>query len=98
MPKLFNKYSNGSYNADDLKIIEGIGPKIEQLLFDAGILTWEELAMTDIHYIKQVLAGAGSRFKMHDPTTWPRQAQLIIDGKWKELENYQTELVGGREK
>ena len=29
---------------DDLKIMEGIGPKIEQLLKDGGIATWEALA------------------------------------------------------
>ena len=81
-----------------MKIIEGIGPKIEQLLFDAGILTWDELAISDVHLIKEILSNGGPQFKMHDPSTWPKQAQLIIDGKWKELERYQEALDGGREK
>ncbi len=81
---------------DDLKIIEGVGPKIEQLLKDGGIDTWAALASADVDRIKEILNEAGSRYQMHDPTTWPAQAQMAADGKWDELTAYQDSLKGGR--
>ncbi len=81
---------------DDLKKIEGIGPKIASLLNDGGILTFASLASTDVSKIKEILLAAGSRYKMHDPTTWPQQAALAADGKWEELKKWQDELDGGR--
>ncbi len=89
--------SDAAVNPDDLKKIEGIGPKIEQLLNAAGISTFAELAMADVEQIKEVLNEAGSRYKMHDPTTWPQQAALAAAGKWDELKTLQDELNGGRE-
>ena len=82
---------------DDLKKIEGIGPKIASLLNDAGILTFASLASTDVDKIKEVLLAAGSRYKMHNPTTWPQQAALAADGKWDELKKWQDELDGGKD-
>lgn len=81
---------------DDLKKIEGIGPKIAELLNAAGIQSYADLAGTDIDKIKEVLDEAGSRYKMHDPTTWPEQAQMAADGKWDELKELQENLKGGK--
>ena len=81
---------------DDLKKIEGVGPKIASLLNDGGILTFASLASTDVSKIKDILLAAGSRYKMHDPTTWPQQAALAAEGKWDELKKWQDELDGGR--
>ncbi len=82
---------------EDLKKIEGIGPKIEQLLYEEGIYTWNDLANTEVVEIKIILEKAGPRYKMHDPGTWPDQARLAAQGKWEELEKWQDELKGGRE-
>ncbi|MBR9922272.1 MAG: 50S ribosomal protein L27 [Bacteroidetes bacterium] len=82
---------------DDLKVIEGIGPKIAGLLNDAGINTWADLADADLEVIQKVLDDAGPRYRMHDPATWSNQAALARDEKWAELEKYQDELDGGRE-
>ena len=46
---------------DDLKAIEGIGPKIEQLLHNAGIKTWESLANTSVEKIQSILDDAGGQ-------------------------------------
>ena len=81
---------------DDLKKIEGIGPKIEGLLHDAGILTFANLASTDAAKVKEILTAAGSRYASHDPTTWGQQAQMAADGKWDELKKWQDELDGGK--
>lgn len=81
---------------DDLKKIEGIGPKIASLLNDAGIMTFANLAATDASKVKEILAAAGSRFTAHDPTTWGQQAGLAANGKWDELKKWQDELDGGK--
>ncbi len=82
--------------ADDLRIIEGIGPKISQLLNEAGISTFAQLASADIEDLRRILANAGSRFRLAKPDTWPEQARLAADGDWEALEALQSELTGGR--
>ncbi len=82
---------------NDLKIIEGIGEKIESILKNSGITTWNQLAQSNSDHIKEILlAEGGSGYQIHEPRTWPRQAQLAFEGKWKELKEYQDELKGGR--
>ncbi|MCB0705248.1 MAG: hypothetical protein KDC34_08055 [Saprospiraceae bacterium] len=85
------------FSSDNLQIIEGIGPKIEQLLKDAGIGTWAALAGASYDKVKGVLDAAGPRYRMHDPKSWSEQAKLAADGKWEELINYQKFLDGGKE-
>lgn len=84
-------------NKDNLKKIEGIGPKIEELLNAANILTFEALANTEASAIKTILDNAGSSFKTHDPTTWPKQADMAAKGLWDELKTWQDALDGGKE-
>lgn len=81
---------------DDLKIVEGIGPKIEGLLNNEGIFTFAQLAATAPERIKEILDAAGPRFQMHDPTTWPKQSAMARDGQWDELKAWQEELNKGR--
>lgn len=85
-----------SYKQDDLKIVEGIGPKIEELLHNAGIKTWKALSETSSTSIKEILTAAGPNFQLADPETWPKQAELADAGKWAELEEYQSFLQGGK--
>jgi len=84
------------WKQDDLKAIEGIGPKIAGLLKDSGINTWKQLANAPLNKLQEVLDNAGSRFKLADPGTWAKQAQLADEGKWDELQEYQDFLDGGR--
>jgi predicted flap endonuclease-1-like 5' DNA nuclease len=81
---------------DDLKRIEGIGPKIEELLNAANILTFKDLAATKADNVKTILEGGGKRFQMHDPTSWASQSQLAATGKWDDLKKMQDELNGGK--
>ena len=81
---------------DDLKKIEGIGPKISELLTKGGIPTFAALAAAEVDTLKGILADAGKRYQMHDPTTWPDQASLAAEGKWEELKTLQDELDGGK--
>ena len=82
--------------ADDLTLIEGIGPKIAQLLAGAGITTFAKLASTPVADIASVLKAAGSRFATHKPDTWPQQSALARDGKMDELKALQDALDGGK--
>jgi len=83
--------------ADDLKIIEGVGPKIESLMKEAGFEDLRAVANASLEDLKKVLEDAGSRYQMHDPTTWSKQAELAADEKWEELQEYQDHLKGGKE-
>jgi large subunit ribosomal protein L21 len=79
--------------ADDLKKIEGIGPKIADTLAEAGITTFAQLAKTDAAKIAEIIADVRGN---HVTETWPAQAQLAADGKWDELQKWQDELNGGK--
>ena len=89
--------AGGPGQRDDLKKIEGIGPKIQKLLNDDQIFTFVELAEAPLDRLKGILRRAGSRYKMHDPTSWADQAKLAADGRWQELDEFQDVLLGGRE-
>ncbi len=83
---------------DDLTKVEGVGPKISEILQENGITTFAKLADTEVEKLTEILAEAGSRYKSHDPQSWPRQAKLAADGKWDELKKLQDDLDGGRVK
>lgn len=85
-----------SNRKDDLKKIEGIGPKIEQIFNKAGLKSFDDVAGSTPTKLKKILSEAGSRYKMHDPKTWPRQAKLASSGNWKRLKTLQDSLKGGR--
>ena len=84
--------------ADDLKKIEGIGPKISGLLNAAGIYTFAELGKASKKKLADVLNEAGARFRLAKPDTWQQQAKLAAAGKTDELKKLQDELKGGVKK
>ncbi len=79
---------------DDLTIVEGIGPKINSLLHEAGIRTFFQLAEATPERLEEVLREAGLR--LANPETWPEQARLASEAEWSKLESYQKRLKGGR--
>lgn len=81
---------------DDLKKIEGIGPKISEHLNNGGIHTFQHLADAKVERLKEILDAAGPRYRIHDPTTWPEQSALAAAGKWDELKELQDRLDGGK--
>jgi large subunit ribosomal protein L15 len=83
-------------DGDDLKKIEGIGPKIAEVLVAAGVDTFEKLSTADTDALKGILAEAGGNLASHNPTTWPQQAALAAAGQWDELKELQEKLLGGR--
>jgi len=81
---------------DDLKKVEGIGPATEKLFNAAGIMTFAELAGTEVDKLKEILAEAGSRYKLLVPDTWPEQSALAAADKWDELKALQDVLDKGK--
>jgi cbb3-type cytochrome oxidase subunit 3 len=80
---------------DDLKLIEGIGPKIESILKAAEIHSFSQLARMDAASISKILTEGGIRLAF--PESWPEQARLAAEGETEKLRIYQDELKGGRE-
>jgi small subunit ribosomal protein S6 len=80
---------------DDLTLIEGIGPKIANLLVVGGLKTYSSLASASLEDVKSILSKGGSNYATHDPTTWSQQAKLASNGKWAELNTLKEKLVGG---
>ena len=81
---------------DDLKLVEGIGPKIEGMFKDHGIKTWKELSEASLEACQKILDTGGTRYKIHDPASWPLQAKMCYEGKWTELVKWQDEHKHGK--
>ncbi|PIB38067.1 50S ribosomal protein L21 [Maribacter sp. 4G9] len=87
------KAAKAKATADDLKKVEGIGPKIAETLNAAGITTFAELAKSTPEKIAEIIADVRGN---HVTDTWPAQAKLAAEGKWDELKKWQDELDGGK--
>ncbi|TYA70109.1 50S ribosomal protein L21 [Seonamhaeicola marinus] len=92
-PAAAPKKAKATGKADDLKKIEGIGPKIASTLVEAGIATFADLAAATPEKISEVIANVRGN---HVTDTWPAQAKLAAEGKWDELKKWQDELDGGK--
>lgn len=79
---------------NDLKIIEGVGPKIEEVLLAGGIKSWARLASLRLPLLRVILEDAGMNAPLYKPKSWPRQAGMAARGEWKKLKLYQEKLKG----
>ena len=83
-------------SSDDFKKIEGIGPKIEEILKNGGLKTYKDLIDKSVVEIRTVLKEAGPTYAVHDPATWGEQAELAMNQKWTELSSLQASFKGGK--
>ena len=81
---------------NDLKLIEGIGPKIENLFHNHDINTWLKLADLNVAQCREILMSGGERYRLHDPASWPMQARMAAEGKWKDLARWQDDHKHGK--
>lgn len=88
--------SSNQKKVDDLKRIEGIGPKIEQILNEGNIFNFDDLHQSDLDYLRKILSNAGPTYAVHDPQTWAEQAKLASDNEWTKLDLLQKELKAGK--
>ncbi len=80
---------------DDLTVIEGIGPKINELFNKAGFHTFAQVSKMSEAQMQKILDEAGPRYRLAKPGTWAKQAALCNENKWTELKKLQDELKGG---
>ena len=85
-------------NANDLTVVEGIGPKINELFNNAGVKTFVQLAAATVPQMRKILDDGGSRFRIANPSTWAQQAALAAENKWGELKTLQDKLSAGIKK
>jgi predicted flap endonuclease-1-like 5' DNA nuclease len=83
-----------SSTPDDLTQLEGIGPKVAQVLAGIGIITFEDLAKADPVQLRSALDAAG--YKYMEPAGWIEQAAFAAKGDTEGLRNLQDSLKGGR--
>jgi predicted flap endonuclease-1-like 5' DNA nuclease len=88
--------ASGPIKPDNLKVIEGIGPKLEEMLNQHRIYTFRQLADTSVAVLQGILDEAGEAYRIHDPATWPEQAGLLSEGKLEAFEKLTEALKGGR--
>ena len=81
--------------ADNLTAVEGVGPKIAELLVADGITTFAQLAAAKLSKIEAILKAAGSRYTLANPGTWAEQAALLVAGDYTGFEKLAEELDGG---
>ena len=62
---------------DDLKKLEGVGPKLAEILNAAGLNTFADVASTSIEKFKEILEAAGSRYASKDPAPWIAEAKKL---------------------
>src|SRR5690606_10322757 len=81
---------------EELTMIAGVGVKVKRLLAAAGIRTFSDLAAASVDQLKEIIAKAGARFRMMDPSRWPEQAALAARGDWEGLDRLKAEIKAVR--
>jgi len=77
---------------DKLSLIHGISPKVEKILADNNITSYQDIIDADVEGLEEICLAAGLNSKRYSITTWPDQARLALDWHWRELEEYQAIL------
>ena len=81
-----------SLKSSNLQIIQGIGPKIETLLFENGIKNWKDLSSKSFGELRAMLDNYGTRYSIVDPSDWSKQASLAHKSQWNALIKLQNEI------
>jgi len=76
----------------DFTCIEGVGPKINQILTKAGYKTFDDLGTAKVADLKKVLDAAGPRYQMHNPKYWAKQAKMAAKGQWTKLQEFKDTI------
>lgn len=82
---------------DNFAILDGIGPRVSEVLRSAGVNTFAKLAATDEDGIRGILVAENpSLLRLTDPSTWQEQAGLAAEGDWEALSSLQERLKEDR--
>lgn len=84
--------TNVSSPRSNFQALEGIDRYVENMLYEAGIYTYQQLADASPQHIDSLLAQGGDQFANYDTTSWFVQATLAAQSEWHKLEEHQQEL------
>jgi predicted flap endonuclease-1-like 5' DNA nuclease len=62
----------------DLKVIKGIGPKLEEILNENGVASIQDIEKAPLKRLQEILEKAGPRYKGFDPQDWKKQAKELV--------------------
>lgn len=77
-----------------LNLIQGLDTHAESIMNANGIYTLMDLTQFSARTLSDMLNRNESTQGLYDTTTWPHQAHLAIQRRWKELDSYQQFLRG----
>jgi predicted flap endonuclease-1-like 5' DNA nuclease len=77
---------------EDLTRIRGIGPRIQDVLYEAGMVTYLDIAIQSPERLETILVDEYQLKSPIDPSSWPEQAQLAAHEKWRSLARMQQQL------
>jgi predicted flap endonuclease-1-like 5' DNA nuclease len=82
-------------HADDLTVIEGIGPKTDEWLRTNGVESFVQVAQLHADQLVDILDRGGPSFRLANPASWPQQALLAAENRWPDLKRFQNEMIEG---
>jgi predicted flap endonuclease-1-like 5' DNA nuclease len=93
---LSTQLSEAASGPDNLQLIEGIGPKINQALNSAGINRWKHVRDADEATLRAAIEKGGITFAP-SITSWSGQAKYLCDGDMVGFTAYTEFLTSGRD-
>lgn len=72
---------------NDLKVIKGIGPVLEETLNSLNITTYSQIAKMTIKNLTSLLNDAGVNAKIYDLSSWKSQAKTALTAKKEEVKS-----------
>lgn len=74
---------------DDLKVIKGIGPVLENSLNELNVTAYDQIAKMTIKNMTKLLTDAGINAKIYDLSGWKAQAKLALKGDMEAVKNWE---------
>jgi predicted flap endonuclease-1-like 5' DNA nuclease len=93
---LSTQLAEATSGPDDLLLIEGIGPKINQALIASGVTKWKQVRDADEATLRAAIEKAGITFAP-SITTWSGQAKYLCDGDKVGFTAYTEFLTSGQD-
>lgn len=79
--------TSGVDGVDRFVQIDGIGPRIADLLAKAGIRRFAQLAETPVERLLDILTATDVRYRIHDAKAWQEQARRLATGRTDEVKH-----------
>ncbi len=89
-------FEGADVNPDDLLRVEGIGPKINEILLSGGVRTFRRLAAMSEDNVRAIVNAGGVSF-IPSLNSWAAQAALLRDGDEAGFQALVDKLVAGRD-